>query len=106
MEEDKIGDFFREMRKADEPLVIPPFPKRKETRRLLPSFLYAAAAIVTFFLIVVYGVRQASHKRVQPGEVTILVYQDALKTHSLVDAREGSLSEWESPTGYLSEDFK
>jgi hypothetical protein len=49
---------------------------------------------------------QAGHERAQPGEVIILVYQDALKTHSLIDVREESLSEWKSPSDYLSTDFK
>jgi hypothetical protein len=105
MEEDKIDSFFREMRKADEQLVISPFPKRKGTRRLLPSFLYAAAATVTILVIGAYLVWKGGHQPVQPGEVIILVQEDALKTHSLIDAREESLSDWKSPTGYLSEDF-
>ncbi|MBT1696669.1 hypothetical protein KK083_07280 [Fulvivirgaceae bacterium PWU4] len=105
MEEDKIEAFFRGMKKSDEQLVIPPFVKQKKTRRL-PSFLYAAAAVVTALVVVVYLVRQGSVERVQPGEVIILVYQDAPRTHSLMDVQEQSLSDWESPTDYLSEDLE
>lgn len=105
MEEDKIEAFFREMKKSDEPLVIPPFAKQKKNRRL-PSFLYATAAVVTALVVVAYLVRQGSVERVQPGEVIILVYQDAPQTHSLMDVQEPSLSDWESPTDYLSEDLE
>jgi hypothetical protein len=105
MEEDRIESFFRGMKKADEQLIIPPFPKRKEIRRLQPSFLYAAAAIVAILAAVVYLVQPAGHKNVQQDEIVIFVGEDALKTRSLIDAREESLSEWESPTDYLSEDF-
>jgi prolipoprotein diacylglyceryltransferase len=105
MEEDKIEAFFREMKQSDEQLAIPSFQKQKRTRRL-PSFLYAAAAAVTALVIVAYLVRQGSPARVQPGEVIILVYQVTPKTHSLMDAQEQSLSEWESPTDYLSADLE
>lgn len=105
MEEDKIEAFFREMKQSDEQLVIPPFVNQKRTRRL-PAFLYAAAAAVTALVIVAYLSRQGSPERVQPGEVIILVYQDAPKTRSLMDVQEQSLSEWESPTDYLSEDLE
>lgn len=104
MEEDRIGAFFREMRKADEQLIVPPFPERKKTRRL-PSFLYAAAAVVTALVMVVYLVRQAGQERVPPGEAINLMQEDELKTRSLIDIQEESLSEWKSPTGYLAEDF-
>lgn len=102
MEEDKIEAFFRGMKRSDEQLVIPPFVKQKRTRRL-PSFLYAAAAVVTMLVVVAYLVRQGSPEHEQPGEVIILVYQDIPKTHSLMDVQGQSLSEWESPTDYLSE---
>ena len=105
MEEDKIEAFFKGMREADSKLMIPPFKKQKRTRRLLPAFLYAAAAAVTLLVVITYLVRQGSNERVQPGEVIILVYHDAPKTHSLMEEREQSLSDWESPTGYLSEDL-
>ena len=105
MEEDKIEAFFKAMKKEDEHLVIPPFSKRKAPRRLQPLFPYAAVALLTVFVIVAYLVRQAGHERMKPEEIIILVDQDAFKTHSLVDVREESLSEWESPTEYLSTDF-
>jgi hypothetical protein len=105
MEEDKIDTFFKGMRKADEYLVIPPFPKRKTPRRLKPLYPFAAAVFIAAFVVVAYLVRQAEHERMKPGEVPILVDKDAFKTHSLVDVREESLSEWESPTEYLSTDF-
>lgn len=105
MEEDKIEAFFREMKQSDEQLVIPPFQKEKRTRRL-PSFLYAAAAVITALVVVAYLVRQGSPERVQPGEVIILVYHDTPKTHSLMDVQEQSLSDWESPTDYLSADLE
>ena len=105
MEEDKIEAFFREMKRSDGQLTIPPFIKQKKTRTLR-SFLYAAAAAVTALVIVVYLVRQGSPERVEPGEVVILVYEDTPKTHSLMDVQEQSLSEWESPTDYLAGDLE
>lgn len=103
MDDDKLESFFREMKTSDEQLPVPPFPRQKETRRLLPVFLYAAAAVVGGLVTLAYFAPQTGDGTRQ-GETVILVGRDAFKSHSLVDG-DATLTEWESPTGFLSEDY-
>jgi len=106
MEEDKIESFFKDMRTADAQLPVPPFPQQKEPRRLRPVYWYAAAAAVVAILITA---RYASPPDVQETssnfEIILVVGEDPMNSHSLLESGEQDLSTWKSPTDFLSEDF-
>jgi hypothetical protein len=105
MEDDKIESFFREMKASDRHLVVPPFPKQREPRKLLPIFMYAAAAVIALLIAVLYFMPQPVNDLDASRDVVILVGQDNLKSQSLIDAGQETLSDWESPTSFLSEDY-
>ena len=106
MEDDKIESFFRDMRTADAQLPVPPFPKQKEPRRLRPVYWYAAAAAVVAILVTI---RYTSPPDVQEApsdlEVILVVGEDPMNSHSLLESGQQDLSTWESPTRFLSEDY-
>jgi hypothetical protein len=103
MEDEKLEQFFRGMKQADEHLVVPAFP-RQRTIRKLPVFAYAAALAVVI-VAGVYLVRPAAVDNTPAGEITITVDNDAFKSQSLIPADDETLSGWESPTDFLLEDY-
>ena len=109
MEEDKmLESFFDGMKQADAQRPVPPFEKPTPVRRLWqPVLRYAAAAAVTLVLLtVLYQVRQAGDEPPpEAKDIVIMVEKEVPPTGSLVNPSEQTLSEWKSPTSYLSEDF-
>lgn len=109
MEDDKILEsFFDGMKQADAQRPVPPLEKPAPVRRLWPRVIrYAVAATVTILMVaVLYTVRQTGQEQTaQSKDVVIEVGRESTKTGSLVDMPEQTLSEWTSPTNYLSEDF-
>lgn len=103
-EDDAVESFFREMKKADENVAVPEFPKQvKFTRsRQLPVFLYAAAALAAIILVSVFFIYKTEIEE-KPEQVFTHINEDEMNTNSLIE--EKSLSDWDSPTSYLSEDF-
>jgi hypothetical protein len=92
------------MKETDEHLFTPPFPKQTESgrSRRLPVFLYAAATIAAVVVAAVFFIYKNGGQE-QKEEIVILIGPDNMNTNSLIE--EKSLSEWESPTDFLAEDF-
>lgn len=103
-EDDVVESFFKGMKGKDERLPVPEFPKQTERdrRRQLPVFIYAAATLAAVILVSVFLVYKNGDP-VQEEQVFILMGEDTMNTNSLIE--EKSLSEWESPTNFLAEDF-
>lgn len=104
MEDDVVDSFFKGMKESDKRLSVPVFPTQTEPgrRKQLPVFLYAAATVAAVVLISVFLIYKNSYP-VQQEQVFILMGEDTMNTNSLIE--EKSLSEWESPTIFLAEDF-
>jgi hypothetical protein len=105
MEDDKVASFFKDMRAADEHVVIPPFPREKETRRPSRRFLYAAAAVMAVIVAGVFLVRPAGADQTSAGEIVIDLSHDAFTSQSLAPMGDETLSGWESPTTSLLEEY-
>lgn len=106
MDDNKLESFFNGMKAADRHLPIPPFEKPKGPRKLLPLFMYAAAAAVTLLMAVLYFTPEPGNDVMPAPDIVILIGQDNLKSQSLMeDTGPEELSDWESPTSFLSEDY-
>jgi hypothetical protein len=109
MEEDKmLESFFDGMKQADAQRPVPTFEKPTPVRRLKsPLLRYGIAAAVTLVLAtVLYQVRQAGDEQPPQAKDIVIVVEPAVpQTGSLVNTTEQTLSEWKSPTSYLSEDL-
>lgn len=109
MEDDKmLESFFDGMKQADAQRPVPPFEKPTPVRRFWPKAIrYAVAAMVTIVMVaVLYKVRQKGDEQPpQSKDIVIVVGPETPRTGSLVNTPEQTLSEWKSPTSYLSEDY-
>lgn len=100
-EDDVVESFFKRMKEADENLVVPVFPEksRPERRRHRLAFFYAAATLAAVVMAVVFWV-QGNRNQAQKDELFILTDEEI---NSLIEGE--SMSEWDSPTKFLAEDF-
>ena len=101
-ENDKIiEDLFDRIKKADEKLVIPAFPMKKNKSRLWFPISIAATVIIligTYFLI------KKGTKKSDSPEIHLIISVDRQETTDFLST-PASMEAWESPTNSLVADF-
>lgn len=106
MKDDKILEsFFEGMKKADERLPVPLFEKpavRKTIRSV--DWLYYAAAMLTVIVISAPFLIRSSGEDQKKEEIP-LFNPELTETGSLLDTDEMTISNWQSPTDGLLEEF-
>lgn len=104
-DDDSIESFFEGMKKADARVPVPPFVKPVKRERIRSSnWLYYAAAMVAIIVICVpFLIR--SPKEDQKKEEIPLFNTELTETGSLLNTDEMTLSDWQSPTDGLLEEF-
>lgn len=103
-DDNNIESFFNEMKKADERLEVPPFALPAKTRKF-SVFAYGIAAAVALLVAVVWLNRSNGNDQRPAHEILIEINNHELETRSLMPPGEEGLSDWESPTDFLAEDF-
>ncbi|WP_026953125.1 hypothetical protein [Algoriphagus mannitolivorans] len=101
-QEPELNTFFQELRKQDEQLLIPPFPKLEKKSRFLwwiPAGIAATILLGAFFL--------PREKEVEPApEVLIITLVEGPDQELQFHIQETTeMDIWESPTASLLTDY-
>lgn len=104
-DDDSIESFFEGMKKADARVPVPPFEKPAVREKIRSSnwVYYAAAMLAVIAVSVPFLIRSSKD---DPKKEEIPFFNPELtETGSLLNTDEMTISDWQSPTDGLLEEF-
>ena len=105
--DDDVGYFFREMRKADDQVLIPEFEDLVEKKqRSIRSYIIPLGVAASILMLLIFYLRiDKISDMPKSGELVIIVSEkEELSTGSLLTS-ENTIDSWESPSSSLIDDF-